>query len=186
MAFVSRKYSRLLLSLLPTAIGLLLLYRLLRVLWPPLALTPADCPFLPPTYDDVELLNRIDFYTTAQHKHLATVEPQRIVSVSGFQFCSALDGSSFDALVPIRDLVHSGTSSSLAFANPDISDFVNLVDSRAYDIYQAMMRKSHLAHLGEVRRIACYFAAEVTKPAFFVFLIVKNFKFYFLLCLLYY
>jgi hypothetical protein len=66
-----------------------------------------------------------------------------------------LDGSSFDALVPIRDF-----GGSLASVNPDLSDFINLIDGKAYDIFKGLMKKFHLANQIEAKRMACYTAAE--------------------------
>lgn len=75
------------------------------------------------------------------HESIGLIKDHRFIQVAGFQFCSILDGSSFDSLVPIRNF-----NGSLSQTNPDISEFVNLIDLKAYDIFQGLMRKFHLAH----------------------------------------
>lgn len=95
------------------------------------------------------------YYTEKQSQLLKYAGEKRYVKVSGFQFCSMLDASSFDALVPIRDF-----GGSLASTNPDLNEFINLIDGKAYDIFKGIMRKFHLAHQTEARRLACYTAAD--------------------------
>ncbi|KAJ3358871.1 hypothetical protein HDU91_005092 [Kappamyces sp. JEL0680] len=95
------------------------------------------------------------YFSPEEKQELDYLDSNRFVKISGFSFCSMLDGSSFDALVPIREF-----AGSLAATNPDISDFTNLIDAKAYDLFQGLMRKFHLAHQLEAKRLACYTAAE--------------------------
>jgi hypothetical protein len=48
----------------------------------------------------------------------------------------------------------------LAQENPDLSEFINLIDGKAYSIFQEIMKKFHLAHQLEAKRMSCYLAAE--------------------------
>jgi Core-2/I-Branching enzyme len=95
------------------------------------------------------------YYTEKESQILKYAAEKRYVKVSGFAFCSMLDASSFDTLAPIRDL-----GGSLASINPDLNEFINLIDGKAYDIFKGMIRKFHLAHQNEAKRLACYTAAE--------------------------
>lgn len=66
----------------------------------------------------------------------------------GFQFCGILDGSLFDSLTQIKAL-----RGSVAEVNPDISTFINIIDSRAYEIYRNILKKNHKAISEEVKRL---------------------------------
>ena len=69
-----------------------------------------------------------------------------------------IDGSSFDAITPLS----SFGGKTLAEENPDLADFINLIDDKAYSIFKELMRKFHLAHQVEAKRVSCYVAAEGT------------------------
>lgn len=80
----------------------------------------------------------------------------RFVKVNGFAFCDILDGSSFDTMIQISAF----KGHTLAEENPDMSEFINLIDGKAYEIFEELMLKFHLAHQQEAKRISCYVAAE--------------------------
>jgi hypothetical protein len=93
-----------------------------------------------------------DLFNTNQNKIMGEF---RFFVATGFQFCQTLNNASFDSLVQIRPL-----RGSVAEINPDISTFINIIDSRAFGIYRAMLRKNENADPIDVRRVACYTAAE--------------------------
>ena len=95
------------------------------------------------------------YFTNHEQTNFNNIQTNRVFAARGFQFCKILDGATFDALVDIKDF-----GSSVAEKNPDWSEFINLIDSRAYDIYQALLRKFHRADQNEVKRLACYTAGE--------------------------
>ncbi|KAI8894641.1 core-2/I-branching enzyme-domain-containing protein [Globomyces pollinis-pini] len=107
------------------------------------------------TFDDILPTNAERFFNKEQQDIFKYATEKRYITVTGFQFCDMLDGSSFDTLVNIKDL-----GGSIASVNPDTNEFINIIDSKAYDIFQALMRKFHLAHQRDVRRVSCYTAAE--------------------------
>jgi hypothetical protein len=104
-----------------------------------------------PTYNDLVAKHPTERYFEDNEPQL----DHRFIRLSGFQFCTTLNGATFDTLIPIQDF-----GGSLAQLNPDTSTIINLIDGRAYDIYQAILRKFHLANQKEVRRVACYTAGE--------------------------
>lgn len=81
-----------------------------------------------------------NYFNLEDQSNLKTIERNRIFTVSGFRFCKILDGATFDSLVDLKDF-----GSSVAEKNPDVNEFINLIDSRAYDIFQALLRKVHVA-----------------------------------------
>jgi hypothetical protein len=81
-----------------------------------------------------------NYFTKYEQTNFNTVGENRLFTASGFQFCTILNGATFDALVDIKDF-----GASVAEKNPDWSEFLNIIDSRAYDIYQALLRKFHRA-----------------------------------------
>lgn len=111
--------------------------------------------FLHETFDDIKPTEDEYLYSKSESLLLDYASNHRQLVISGFLFCKMLDGSSFDTMVPIRDF-----GGSIAEINPDKNSFINMIDSKAYDIYQALMRKFHLGHQKEVKRISCYTAAE--------------------------
>jgi hypothetical protein len=36
--------------------------------------------------------------------------------------------------------------------NPDISTIINIIDSKAYDIYYLLLKKNHKANMDEIKR----------------------------------
>ena len=96
-----------------------------------------------------------NYFDLDDQSNMQEIHKSRIFTVSGFQFCKILNGATFDSLVDLKDF-----GSSVAESNPDVNNFINLIDSRAYDIYQALLRKVHVAEKTEVKRLACYTAGE--------------------------
>jgi hypothetical protein len=80
---------------------------------------------------------------------------QRELQVTGFEFCSILDGSKFDTLLPIKPFL-----GSIAEKNPKKTDFINMIDSKAYDIYIMLMRTNHNADPLSIERLSCFTAAQ--------------------------
>ncbi|KAJ3254208.1 hypothetical protein HK103_007453 [Boothiomyces macroporosus] len=104
-------------------------------------------------YLDIKMEEKASYFEEQDLFEFA--EQNRYFRVSGFKFCKMLDKSEFDALVPIKDL-----EGSVAEKNPDLNLFINMIDSKAYDIFQALLRAFHMASVKEVKRVSCYLAAE--------------------------
>lgn len=121
-----------------------------------------DTEFRPPSPDpEFEFVDPIpqdrltpNYYLPDAQRLLAATHARLFVA-SGFVFCAILNGASFDALVQLKAL-----KGSVAERNPDIAAFINIIDQRAYEIYRALLRRNHKADMDEVKRIACYTAAE--------------------------
>lgn len=95
------------------------------------------------------------FYSKKEQGKISRALESRNLIVSGFQFCNILDGSSFDSLLWIRPL-----GGSLAEINPGISTFINIIDDTAYRIFRSILRQNKNSNENEVKRIACFLAAE--------------------------
>jgi hypothetical protein len=94
-------------------------------------------------------------YNASQVDLLRLAQQKNTFVARGFQFCQILDGAVFDAMIPIRAF-----GGSVADVNPDANTFINTIDAKAYAIFQSIAVKFKNGHKGEIKRLACYSAAE--------------------------
>jgi Core-2/I-Branching enzyme len=95
----------------------------------------------------------ISFYSPQDAELISSVNT--VITVTGFQFCTELNGAQFDSLIQIKPL-----RGSVAEINPDISTFINIIDTRAFEIYRQLLRKNTKGDQMDVKRVSCYSAAE--------------------------
>ncbi|KAJ3093031.1 hypothetical protein HK102_012240 [Quaeritorhiza haematococci] len=78
---------------------------------------------------------------------------------TGFQFCSMLDGSVFDAMVPIRPL-----GGAIAEINPSMEEFTRIIDEEAKRIFDWLTQSDQELERRDALRYCCYSAAEGATP----------------------
>ncbi|EGF79788.1 hypothetical protein BATDEDRAFT_89199 [Batrachochytrium dendrobatidis JAM81] len=114
-----------------------------------------------PDSDEYVLVAGDHFYTAESASLISAASSQITFNASGFTFCTLLNGAVFDSSIYINSL--GGSVSQL---NSDRYTFVNAVDQKAHDIFQAILFESKFGdrkvkpNWDELKRLSCYFAAE--------------------------
>eukprot|EP00842_Homolaphlyctis_polyrhiza_P001241 jgi/Hompol1/2117/HPOL_002833-RA len=102
----------------------------------------------------------IRYYDAEIVAKLKAAHALRRVRISGFQFCSMLDNSVFDAFVHIHPL-----GGSIASLNPEVSTVIALMDAAALRIKNFIHEIADGISELEAHRYACYAVAEGNNPS---------------------
>ncbi|KAI8824198.1 core-2/I-branching enzyme-domain-containing protein [Fimicolochytrium jonesii] len=92
-------------------------------------------------------------------RQVASVLPARYIKLEGFQYCSILNGATFDAFTRIHPL-----GGSIAEINPTTSELVKLLDDTAIDTKRRLTKRYKTLYDEDADRYACYATAEGANP----------------------
>jgi hypothetical protein len=85
-----------------------------------------------------------------------TLVQDSYIKPTGFLYCKVLNNAAFDPLAPVIPW----NGQSVAESNSDVSDFLNLIDNSANNIFKELEFNYPQASRNELHRLACYLAAE--------------------------